>query len=74
MPEMPPPREHHREAVLVGGGDHLVVADAAAGHPVSVVSETGLVTPFFSSEAPRDFAGAAAWRKLKPRPRTNSIL
>jgi glutamate-1-semialdehyde 2,1-aminomutase len=36
------------------------LADAAGGHPVSIVSETGLVTPFFSSEAPRDFAGAAA--------------
>ena len=23
--------EHHGDAVLVGGGDHLVVADAAAG-------------------------------------------
>src|SRR6478609_7780242 len=31
MPEVPHPREHHREAVLVGGGDHLVVAHAAAG-------------------------------------------
>jgi glutamate-1-semialdehyde 2,1-aminomutase len=33
---------------------------AADGLPVSVVSVPGLVTPFFSEEAPRDFAGASA--------------
>jgi hypothetical protein len=26
MPEMPYPREHHGEALFVGGGDHFVVA------------------------------------------------
>src|SRR5258708_12059552 len=33
--EVPHAGEHHRDAVLVGGGDHLVVAHAAAGldHP-----------------------------------------
>ena len=31
MPEVPHPREHHREAGLVGGGDHVFVADGAAG-------------------------------------------
>ena len=31
MPEMPHAGEHHRHAVLVGGGDHLVVAHRAAG-------------------------------------------
>ncbi|HEX2128787.1 MAG TPA: glutamate-1-semialdehyde 2,1-aminomutase [Solirubrobacterales bacterium] len=33
--------------------------DAAAGHPVEVVSVPGLVTPFFSADPVRDFAGAA---------------
>ena len=31
MPEMPRPGEHHRDVVLVGGLDHLVVAHRAAG-------------------------------------------
>ena len=31
MPEVPHPREQHRHPLLVGGGDHLVVALAAAG-------------------------------------------
>jgi glutamate-1-semialdehyde 2,1-aminomutase len=34
--------------------------EAAAGRPVQVVSVCGLVTPFFSSEPVRDFAGASA--------------
>ncbi len=34
--------------------------DALAGHAVQVVSEPGLVTPFFSAEPVRDFASAAA--------------
>jgi glutamate-1-semialdehyde 2,1-aminomutase len=34
--------------------------DAAGDLPVQVVSETGLVTPFFSAEPVRDFAGASA--------------
>jgi glutamate-1-semialdehyde 2,1-aminomutase len=34
--------------------------EAAAGLPVQVVSETGLVTPFFSAEPVHDFAGAAS--------------
>jgi glutamate-1-semialdehyde 2,1-aminomutase len=34
--------------------------DAAGDHPVQVVSAPGLVTPFFSAEPVRDFAGAAA--------------
>ena len=33
---------------------------AAEGYPVSVVSVPGLVTPFFATEPPRDFAGASA--------------
>jgi glutamate-1-semialdehyde 2,1-aminomutase len=33
---------------------------AAGDHPVSVVSVPGLVTPFFATEAPRDFAATAA--------------
>ena len=28
---MPPPGEHHREAVLVGGGDDFRVADRSPG-------------------------------------------
>ena len=31
VPEMPPAREHHRQALLVGGGDHFGVAHRAAG-------------------------------------------
>ena len=31
MPEMPRAREHHGDAVVVGGLDHLVVAHGAAG-------------------------------------------
>jgi len=31
MPEMPPPHEHHCDAVVVGGLDHLIVAHAVAG-------------------------------------------
>ena len=31
MPEMAAPRENHRQAALVGGGDHLAVADRSAG-------------------------------------------
>ena len=31
VPEMPSPREHHREAVFVRGGDHLRVAHRSAG-------------------------------------------
>ena len=31
MPEMPHAREHHRDACRVGGGDHLGVAQRAAG-------------------------------------------
>jgi len=34
--------------------------DAAGDRPVNVVSVPGLVTPFFSAEPVRDFAGAAA--------------
>ena len=34
--------------------------EAATGLPVSVVSVTGLVTPFFAEEAPRNFADASA--------------
>jgi len=34
--------------------------EAASGRPVQVVSVPGLVTPFFSAEPVRDFAGAAA--------------
>jgi glutamate-1-semialdehyde 2,1-aminomutase len=34
--------------------------EACAAYPVEVVSVPGLVTPFFSAEAVRDFAGAAA--------------
>jgi glutamate-1-semialdehyde 2,1-aminomutase len=34
--------------------------DAAGDRPVSVVAVPGLVTPFFSAEAPSDFAGASA--------------
>jgi glutamate-1-semialdehyde 2,1-aminomutase len=34
--------------------------DAAAGSPVQVVAETGLLTVFFSSVPVRDYAGAAA--------------
>ena len=30
MPEVPPSREHHREAVFVRGGDDLRVADRSA--------------------------------------------
>src|SRR4029079_2063688 len=30
MPEMPHAREHHGEAGMIGGGDHLVVAQRAA--------------------------------------------
>jgi glutamate-1-semialdehyde 2,1-aminomutase len=33
--------------------------EAAAGHPVEVVSVPGLLTPFFSARPVRDFAGAA---------------
>jgi len=33
--------------------------DAAGAAPVAVVSVPGLVTPFFSSQAPRDFAAAS---------------
>ncbi len=33
--------------------------EAAAGRPVQVVAECGLLTPFFSAEPVRDFAGAA---------------
>ncbi len=33
---------------------------AADGHPVTVVSVPGLVTPFFAADAPRNFADAAA--------------
>jgi glutamate-1-semialdehyde 2,1-aminomutase len=40
---------------LAGG-----LREAAAEHPVEVVSVPGLVTPFFSAEPVRDFAGAAA--------------
>jgi glutamate-1-semialdehyde 2,1-aminomutase len=35
------------------------LAEAAGDHPVQVVSETGLVTPFFSADPVHDFAGAA---------------
>ena len=31
MPEVPPAGEHHRQAVLVGGGDHFRVAHRSAG-------------------------------------------
>ena len=31
MPEVADAGEHHRDAALVGGGDHFVVAHAAAG-------------------------------------------
>ena len=31
MPEVTHAREHHRDAVLVGGGDDFLVAHAAAG-------------------------------------------
>src|SRR5436853_415778 len=31
MPKMPHAGEHHRDAVLIGGLDHLVVAHRAAG-------------------------------------------
>ena len=34
--------------------------EAAGERPVSVATVPGLVTPFFSAEAPRDFAGASA--------------
>jgi glutamate-1-semialdehyde 2,1-aminomutase len=34
--------------------------EAAGDLPVQIVSETGLVTPFFSAEPVRDFAGASA--------------
>jgi len=34
--------------------------EAAGDHPVQVVSVPGLVTPFFSAEPVRDFAGASA--------------
>ena len=34
--------------------------EAATGHPVSVVSAPGLVTPFFRAEPPSDFAAASA--------------
>jgi len=34
--------------------------DAAGAAPVAVASVPGLVTPFFSSQAPRDFAAASA--------------
>jgi len=33
MPEMPRPGEHHRDAVLVGGLDHLIVAGVPLGTP-----------------------------------------
>jgi glutamate-1-semialdehyde 2,1-aminomutase len=35
------------------------LAGAAGDHPVEIVSETGLVTPFFSTEPVHDFAAAA---------------
>ena len=31
VPEVPAPGEHHRQAVLVGGGDHFRIADRPAG-------------------------------------------
>jgi glutamate-1-semialdehyde 2,1-aminomutase len=34
--------------------------EAAGEHPVQIISVCGLVTPFFSAEPVRDFAGAAA--------------
>ena len=31
MPEMPRPSEYHRDIVVVGGLDHLIIAHGAAG-------------------------------------------
>lgn len=50
----------HLETVTVNLADGLRDAAAEAGVPICVQSVRGLLTPFFSAEPVRDYAGAAA--------------
>ena len=58
LEQLDPPAYERLGALTARLADGL--REAGAGHPVEVVSVPGLVTPFFSAEPVRDFAGAAA--------------
>ncbi len=49
----------YRELAVITRALAAGLREAADGLPVQVVAETGLVTPFFSAEPVRDFAGAS---------------
>ena len=68
MPEMPHAGEEHRQAGLVGGGDHFLVADRAArlDHRGRAGQMNRLESARIAAWKARDAADKAGW----PEPRT----
>ncbi len=52
MPEMPNPGQHHDHFALVGGGNHLVIAQRRGGTPNSVRPWQGTLQRVEISQVP----------------------
>ena len=64
MPEMPHAGQHHGHAALVGGGNHFVIADAAAGLDFLLVKSTlkGTIIHVFKQKNTCIFLLLRKWR------------